>query len=41
MLEDLVLGRKATEEEAKAIAEAQAILDAVKLDLIGTRPKDR
>lgn len=40
-MKDLVLGRTATEEEVKAMEEAQAILDGVGLQLIGTRPKDR
>lgn len=40
-MKDLVLGRTATEEEVKAMEEAQLILDAFGLELIGTRPKDR
>lgn len=38
---ELVLGRKATEEEKKALEKAQAVLDEVGLELVGTRPKDR
>lgn len=40
-MENLVLGRKATEKEVEALKKAQEILDAVGLELIGSRPKDR
>jgi len=40
-MSDLVLGRKATEEEQKVIDYCQKILAEVKLELIGTRPTDR
>jgi len=38
---ELVLGRKATEDEQRAIDEAIKVLDNAGLELIGTRPKDR
>jgi len=41
MTQDLVLGRKATDEEQKAIETATAILAKAGLVLIGTRPNDR
>lgn len=40
-MKDLVLGRTATEEEVKAMEEAQLILDAVGLELNSTKPKPR
>ena len=40
-MEQLVLGREATEKETQIINQAQALLDQVGLKLIGTRPKDR
>ena len=40
-MDELVLGRKATEKEAEAISRAQKILEEVDLEIIGTRPKDR
>lgn len=41
MTQELVLGRKATDIEQKAIEKAQAILNEAGLELIGTRPNDR
>jgi len=38
---EFVLGRKATEDEQRAIEEAIKVLDNAGLELIGTRPKDR
>lgn len=40
-MENLVLGRQATEKEIEALKKAQEILDTVELELIGSRPKDR
>lgn len=40
-MENLVLGRIATEKEIEALKAAQDILDSVGLDIIGTHPKDR
>lgn len=40
-MQELILGRKATEKEQEAINKAIEILAQVELELIGTRPKDR
>jgi hypothetical protein len=37
----MILGREATEEEAKLIEEAQLILDKAELSLLGILPKPR
>jgi len=37
----MILGREATEEEAKAIEEAQIILDSLELSIMGVFPKPR
>jgi len=38
---DLVLGRKATEDEQKVIDYCNKLLAEVSLEIIGTRPVDR
>lgn len=40
-MKKIQIEREATEEEVKAIEQAEAILNEVGLYLIGTRPKDR
>jgi len=40
-MNELILGRQATEDEKKVITECNERLSKYNLEIIGTRPKDR